>query len=181
MHLKIVQSMTVKERKTLQEAREESRKVSRQAFMTQRLDEAQSLLGNILTDKPELPKEVSRPRKVSPKRGRVPGVRDQSPATGGRDRSPVKAFDPARHRDVTPPAAKKVHYIPPIRLFYSVSGSNFICVLQNLISSKKRKDFIIFTPRYCKFIFVIVTFNMIFINKVSLLLDLKKINIDVKI
>jgi len=129
MHLKLFQSMTVKERKTLQEAREESRKASRQAFMTQRLDEAQSLLGNILTDKPELPKEVARPRKVSPKRGRVPGVRDQSPATGGRDRSPVKAFTPARQRDVTPPAAKKVHYIhyiPAIK-FCSVSGSNFIC------------------------------------------------------
>lgn len=70
------QSLTIKERKALAEARDESRKASKREFMTKRLDEAQHLLGNILTDKPELPKEL--PARVTPK---------QKPT---KDKSPVR-------------------------------------------------------------------------------------------
>ncbi|KAH3779472.1 hypothetical protein DPMN_157275 [Dreissena polymorpha] len=67
--------------------REESRKEAQRTFMTRRLDEAQHLLGNILTDKPELPQEPA-PRPVTTKQRM--SSKDRSPASM-RDRIPVKA------------------------------------------------------------------------------------------
>lgn len=87
--------MTGKEKKALAEAREESRKVTKRAFMSKRLDEAQHLLGNILTDKPELPKDLPT-RVITPKRKtakeRSPvSVRDRKPLLAGKkERSPVR-------------------------------------------------------------------------------------------
>ncbi|XP_052775731.1 ciliogenesis and planar polarity effector 1-like isoform X4 [Mya arenaria] len=91
------QSMTLNDHK----AREDSRKVSRQANMSRRMDEAQHLLGDILTEKPNLPPDIPT-REVSPKRR---PNKDRSPISV-RDRTPVRKPASVK-RDVTPTRAKK--------------------------------------------------------------------------
>lgn len=96
------QSLTVKEKKALAEARDESRKVTKREFMTQRLDEAQHLLGNILTDKPDLP--IHLPARVTTPKSRP--TKDRSPirTLQMKARSPVrKRQGILKTRDVSPP------------------------------------------------------------------------------
>ncbi|KAL4235812.1 hypothetical protein ACF0H5_004202 [Mactra antiquata] len=86
-------------------ARQESRKASKQANMSKRLDEAQNLLGNILTDKPQLPAhQVTTPKQKTIRH------KDRSPVSVRR-RTPMKAASPVvkkpagilKTRDVSPP------------------------------------------------------------------------------
>ncbi|XP_053394280.1 ciliogenesis and planar polarity effector 1-like isoform X3 [Mercenaria mercenaria] len=101
-------SMTVAEKKALTEAREESRKNAKKAFMTKRLDEAQNLLGNILSDKPDLPKDlparVATPKR-KPAKDRSPvSVRGRTPlSTGMKGRSQGRKLQGIlKTRDVSP-------------------------------------------------------------------------------
>ena len=100
------QSLSVRERKAM----EETRKASSKAFMTRRLGEAQELLGDIITEKPELPKEP--PPRPTPRRK---PVKDKSPARASKapvmpkafqkDRSPIRKHVGILRRDVSPPSA----------------------------------------------------------------------------
>ncbi|XP_060600361.1 uncharacterized protein LOC132753839, partial [Ruditapes philippinarum] len=98
-------SMTGKEKKALADAREESRKNAKKAFMTKRLDEAQNLLGNILSDKPELPKElperVTTPRRKTTKDRSPVSVR--TPLSTKRGTQTRKLQGILKTRDVSPP------------------------------------------------------------------------------
>lgn len=102
------QSLSVKEKKALHDARDESRKAMKQANMSKRLDEAQNLLGNIVTDKPELPKEL--PARLTTPKSKTMHRKDRSPVSV-RSRMSVKATAPTvkqpqgilKTRDVSPP------------------------------------------------------------------------------
>ena len=82
--------------------REEWRKASKKAFMTQRLADAQRLLGNIMTDKLELPEEP--PATVTTPRRRT----ERSPISA-RDRSPLKKK--TTKKDISPAKKPKVDII----------------------------------------------------------------------
>lgn len=104
--------MTGKEKKALADAREESRKNAKKAFMTKRLDEAQNLLGNILSEKPDLPKDLPE-RVATPKRKTA---KDRSPVSVRTPLSTKKGSQSKKlqgilkTRDISPPYMQDYGY-----------------------------------------------------------------------
>ena len=111
----LFQSVTTRELQESEQSRHDHRKFSTRAFMSKRLEEAQHLLGNILTDKPDLPKEPAKtPQKHKLQR------KDTSPAATERKGKPyAKEYSPSakrvtgilKTRDVSPGKARD--YSPP--------------------------------------------------------------------
>ena len=93
-YFKSLQNLSTRELHESEQARQDHRKISTRAFMSKRLEEAQHLLGNILTDKPTLPKEPPK----SAKKQKV--KKDKSPVTKERvslkGKPYAKEYSPAR-------------------------------------------------------------------------------------
>ena len=111
----LFQSVTTRELQESEQSRHDHRKFSTRAFMSKRIEEAQLLLDNILTDKPDLPKEPAKtPQKHKLQR------KDASPAaTERKGKHYAKEYSPSakrvtgilKTRDGSPGKAR--YYSPP--------------------------------------------------------------------